>query len=70
VTTPTKDRKPYDCPDCGSTIPARSKYYDEGVCYRCIRRDSRTGPQKVAYQARYRGLHAFRDKHGKTTHHG
>lgn len=63
-------RKPFACIDCGSLIPVRSPNWVQGICYRCFRRDGRTGAQKASYQARYRGLHCFRDKHGKTTHQG
>ena len=51
-------------------IGAGSRYYDEGVCYRCIRLDSRGGAYREYSRKKHRGLHAHRGSDGKTTHLG
>lgn len=62
-------RKPYKC-ECGKIVPARSKNYDDGVCFMCIRLDSRGGAYREYSRKKHRGLHAFRGSDGKTTHLG
>lgn len=64
-------RKPYRCVMCeGRMISPRSKYYAEGVCFMCIRLDSRGGAYREYSRKKHRGLHAFRGRDGKTTHLG
>lgn len=63
-------RKPYACVGCGKTIGVRSRYYDEGVCYMCIRLDSRGGAYREYSRKKHRGMHAFRGRDGMTTHLG
>ena len=63
-------RKPYACAICEAKIGIASRYYDEGVCYRCIRLDSRGGAYREYSRKKHRGLHAHRGSDGKTTHLG
>lgn len=67
---PRSARKPYACVMCGKRIGVRSRYYDEGVCFMCIRLDSRGGAYREYSRKKHRGMHAFRGTDGKTTHLG
>lgn len=63
-------KQSYPCAQCAAPIGIHSKYYAEGVCFRCIRLDSRGGAYREYSRKKHRGLHAFRDSSGKTTHLG
>lgn len=58
-------RRPYKC-DCGQTVSVRSKYYNDGFCYRCARWDSRGGVYRVRFNYRVKGILPSLTKEGGT----
>lgn len=58
-------RRPFTC-DCGQTVSPRSKYYDDGFCFRCARWDSRGGAYRVRFNYRVKGILPSLTKEGGT----
>lgn len=64
------ERRTIRCVWCEAGIGPRSRYYEEGVCYRCIRLDSRGSAYREYSRRKHRGMHSHRGPDGKTTHLG